>query len=118
MIVVLDANALMMPFEYRINLDSELRKLVGDVEIYVPSCIIGEIKKLAAKRWEAKAALKLLKKYKICKTDSMGDEGVVECGEKLKAIVVTNDKKLQKKLKEKGIKIIYLSNYHLMIEND
>ena len=116
--VVLDANALMMPFEYGINLDSELERLVGEADIYVPSCVIGEIEKLSKRRWEAKAALKLLKKYKICETNCMGDEGVVDCGERMRAIVVTNDEGLQQKLRKKGIRIIYLSNYHLVIEND
>ena len=35
--VVLDANALMMPFEYKINLDLELLRLLGEYEAYVPS---------------------------------------------------------------------------------
>ena len=116
--IVLDANALMMPFEYGINIDSEIEKLIGKADIFVPSSVIGELKRLANKRWEAKAALKLLKKYRICNTERMGDEGVIECGKKLEAIVVTNDKALQKRLKERGIRVIYLSNYHLKMEND
>ncbi len=116
--VVLDANALIMPFEYGVNIDLELKRLIGDVDIYVPSCVVGEVERLAKKRWEAKAALQLLKKYKICETEFMGDEGVIDCGRKLGAYVVTNDRKLQKRLKKAGIKVIYLSNYHLVMNDD
>ena len=34
--VLLDANALLMPFQFRINLEAELRRLLGDVDIVVP----------------------------------------------------------------------------------
>jgi len=116
--VVLDSNALLMPFEYNINLDFEIKRLVGDAEIYVPSCVVGEVERLSKRRWEAKAALELLKKYRICETDRVGDNGVIDCSERLNAIVVTNDRELRQKLLRKGIRVIYLSNHHLAMGND
>jgi len=38
--VVLDANALMMPFQYRINIDMELQRLLGNPAVYVPTSVI------------------------------------------------------------------------------
>ena len=34
--VVLDANALLLPFQFRVNLESELRRLLGDHERGIP----------------------------------------------------------------------------------
>src|SRR6266571_9426019 len=36
-LVLLDANALLMPFQFQVHLDAELRRVVGDVEIAIPT---------------------------------------------------------------------------------
>ncbi len=118
MSVVLDANALLLPFQFKINLDLELQRLVGTVEIYVPSCTVGEVRRLAKKRWEAQAAEQLMEKYKIIEVESLGDDGVIEAGKKLNAYVVTNDRKLIERLVKEGIRVITLKNGHLVIEYD
>ena len=116
--VVLDANALMMPFEYRLNLDLEIRNTLGDANIFVPSCIVGELERLSKKRWEAKAALQLARKYEIINVENLGDKGVLEAAKKLKAYVVTNDRALARILKKEGIKVLSMKQNHLVIEND
>src|SRR2546425_12463991 len=35
-LVLLDANALLMPFQFQVHLDAELRRVVGDVEVAGP----------------------------------------------------------------------------------
>jgi rRNA-processing protein FCF1 len=116
--VVLDANALMMPFEYKINLDVEITRVLGNADVYVPRCIVGELKRLSKSRWEAKAALQLAQKYKIVDVDQLGDKGVLEAAKKLCAYVVTNDRELAKILKNEGIKVLSLKQNHLVMEND
>ncbi len=61
--VVLDTNALLMPFEQRLNIDSQLRELLGDPEVFVPGPVIGELKR--SKNKFARAALQLASKYSI-----------------------------------------------------
>ena len=39
-IIILDTNALFIPFEFRINLDSELKRLFGVYEIIIPTCVL------------------------------------------------------------------------------
>ena len=39
--VVLDTNALLMPFEMRMNLDLSVQNLLGDVRFVVPGPLIG-----------------------------------------------------------------------------
>src|SRR5207247_5187201 len=57
--VVLDANALLLPFQFRVNLEAELRRLLGEHEILVPSAVLDELKGLARSLREARSALKL-----------------------------------------------------------
>ena len=65
--VVLDTNALLMPFEIRINLDLALRDLLGDTRIVVPGPLVGELKHLDHRF--AKAAIALARKYEIIPTE-------------------------------------------------
>ncbi|MCD6275720.1 MAG: PIN domain-containing protein [Thermoplasmata archaeon] len=116
--VVLDANALMMPFEYKINLDLELLRLLGKYEAYVPSCVLGELERVARRRWEAKAALQLADKYRRVEVESLGDRGVIEAAKKLKAAVVTNDRVLINKLIKEGIAVIFMKQNHLVMVDD
>lgn len=110
--VVLDTNALLMPFECTINLDLELKRLVGNCEIHVPTSVIEELSRSHNKY--AKAALELAGKYIIDKTSRWGDEAVIELATNLNAYVVTNDKNLISNLSSRGIKVILLrSRNHL-----
>ena len=95
--VILDANALIMPFQLGLNLDSELERLFGNHEIYVPSSVREELKGLGRND-----ALSLSDKYNRIKVSKKGDEGVLEAAEKLDGVIVTNDKEL-KKVKETNI---------------
>lgn len=104
--VVLDTNALLIPFERSINLDLELKSLLGDCEIFVPGPVIGELKRLKSKH--ARAALALASKYKIYETGIQGDAGVIQAAKELNAYVVTNDFPMQKKLRQAGLTPIFL----------
>ncbi len=115
--IVLDANALMMPFQFPVNLDAELRRLVGDSEIFVPSSVANELRRLSKGSRVAKAALELSEKYEQVEVRMKGDEAVIEAAASLGAAVVTNDARLLVKLKERGIPRIRLrSRNHLVME--
>jgi len=102
--VVLDSNALLMPFQFGINIDIEIRNLLGEVEVLVPSCVVAELKKLKDK--EAKAALSLAGKYKQVQTSLKGDQGVIEAARENRAAVVTNDQELISILRKSSIPAI------------
>ncbi|MCJ7606450.1 MAG: twitching motility protein PilT [Thermoplasmata archaeon] len=111
--VVLDANALMMPFQSRMNLDSELERLFGEVICLVPSSVLGELNGLREKH--AKAALALARKYEIVETDKRGDDAVIDVAERRSAVVLTNDRELIDRLRELGIGVVRLrSGRHLV----
>ena len=77
--VVLDTNALLMPFEIKMNLDLALRDLLGEVRIIVPGPLVGELKHMDHRY--AKAAIALARKYEIIPTEYTGDNAVVEMGQ-------------------------------------
>lgn len=113
--VVLDTNALLMPFEIRINLDLAIANLIGEARIVVPGPLIGELKHVNHKY--AGAALTLARKYEIIQTSASGDNAVIEAATMTNGYVLTNDKELRSKLRKLKIPLIYLrSGNHLIVE--
>ena len=113
--VVLDTNALLMPFEIKMNLDLAIRELLGEARIVVPGPLVGELKHLDHKF--AGAALSLARKYEIIPTVTTGDNSVMELAKKTGGYVLTNDKELRRRLRREKIPIIFLrSGTHLAID--
>lgn len=113
MIVILDSNALLMVFQFRINLESELNRILGSYEIVVPSTVKKELKTLKDKH--AKIALSFSERYRTISANGNPDDSILELAEK--GIVVTNDKILKKRLREKNIPVVFLrGKNHLEIE--
>jgi len=112
--VILDSSAIMMLFEFSIDLEDELTRLLGVYHIIVPSPIVKELEFLSKngtgnKKMKAKASLKLIENYDIVDAvDKSGDDSVIELARKTKGIVVTNDKGLRNRLKEISISVIFL----------
>ncbi len=107
--VILDTNSLLMPFQFSLNLDYEIRRLIGNAQIYVPSSVIDELMAL-----DKKAPLELSKKYCKVEVEKKGDDGVLEAAEKLDGVVVTNDKELKKRALEQKNAVAFLrSGSHL-----
>ncbi len=101
--VVLDANALIMPFDSSINLDDELERVIGNPDIYVPSSVIDELRRL-----NRKDALKLAERYPEIDVEGTKDTGVLEAAEKLDSVIVTNDRGLLERARKKGIPVAFL----------
>ncbi len=113
--VVLDTNALLMPFEIKMNLDLALKDLLGEARIVVPGPLVGELKHLDHKF--AGAALSLARKYEIIPTQATGDSAVIELAKATGGYVLTNDKELRRRLRREKVPIIFLrSSTHLAID--
>lgn len=111
----MDANALLMPFQFKINLDNELKRLFGETPIFVPSSVLGELANSMDKY--AKAALALARKYGIVETELRGDEAVLEIAAQREAAVVTNDRGLIARLREKRLPVVRLrSRKYLVVD--
>ncbi len=106
---ILDANALIMPFQFGINLDAELGRVLGNPDVYVPTSVIEELKGL-----DRKDALQLADKYKTIEVSKKRDSGVLEAAEKTGGVIVTNDKGLKNRARKKEIPVVFLrSRSHL-----
>ncbi len=110
---MLDANALMMPFQFRMNLDREIRRLLGEIRILVPSSVLGELSRLRTR--EAKAALALGHRYEVVRTELAGDDAVLDVAIRNNAAVVTNDKELISRLKEAGLPAVRLRSGRYLV---
>jgi len=108
--VVLDTNALLMPFTEGTRLEELLDELLGAHTLHVPTSVISELKNLMKNRGElgraAKMALKLSERAKSEPTGRMGDDGILEVARRLGALVVTNDKKLQIECQKSGLEVL------------
>ncbi len=104
----------MMLFEFSIDLEKELTRLLGSFQLVVPTSIIKELEFLSknakgSKKTKAKASLKLIKKFNtINSNEKRGDDSILYVAKKTNGIVVTNDKELKNRLKEIAISVIFL----------
>ena len=109
-IVVVDANALMMPFQFSLNIDLELERLLGSFEMVVPSSVIVELRRVASeqKASAAKGALRLAEKYSVHPVPGTGDDAVLAAAMKLGAFLLTNDAGLRRRAREAGLRTVCL----------
>lgn len=122
--VVLDTNFLMSIEEFSFDFFSELNRLLDiKYKLVTLKPVVHELKRISRRGGEkgvvAKVGLKLLDKVKVLDTNIKGpDRAILDFAKKKDAIVCTNDKELKNKLRESGVKIIYLrSKTHLEMEN-
>ena len=115
--VVLDTNALLMPFEVGINLDLAVQELLGEVRFVVPGPLVGELKHLQESNRFAKPALALARSKEIVQCDGHGDDAVIEVATRENGYILTNDKELRRRARTLHIPLLYLrSGTHLIVE--
>src|SRR5213080_570534 len=90
-LVLLDANALLMPFQFQVHLDVELRRVLGDVEVAIPSPVLAELALLADHDRDARAAQRLAKNYRVVEGHGSADDALMDLAAEHHAVLVTND---------------------------
>jgi rRNA-processing protein FCF1 len=112
--VILDTNAVLMMFEFSLDIESELSRLLGSYEIIIPTSVQDELMMLAKKGYGrraqyARAGLQLIKKYTLYDDDTQPvDDSILKIALTIEAFVLTNDKTLHNRLKQKQVNVIYL----------
>lgn len=108
--VVIDTNALLLPFTDGTDLEGGLEALVGAHERVVPAPVMEELARLASEEGmrgqAAKGALRLAARARIEATHLPGDDGVLEVARRLAAVVVTNDRALQQECARSGLRCV------------
>lgn len=120
--IFLDTNFLIDVVRFKINLEEieEIDSLLGSYKLVVPTAVLDELEKISktkkSERNFALLALKLVEKFSVEKSTKKNADSDLIAKADENSLVATNDSKLRKILKSKGIKTIYLrSRKHLEI---
>ena len=113
--VVIDTNFFMVPFQFNVDIITELEKLLPSYKLTTPSFVINELKGLKNNnkgkiRLNANLALKLANSSKVEIKDIslLENETVDDALLRVSEILATNDIELKKRAKDKGITVAYL----------
>ena len=116
--VILDSNALFVPVQFKIDIFSELERLLQrNFELILLSPVKRELMTLAGKgppgmRRNAEYALRLAEKCKYVEVDAaasaLTDDAIVGVARDWEAPVFTNDRQLRKRLRDISVPVIYV----------
>jgi len=109
--IVFDTNALLMPFEFGTNPYEGASQAVPGAELITLEKCINELKGLQPLNWESILTLGLKNGLKIIKSSINGlsvDNTIVEFAKREKAIVLTQDKLLKKKLLNNSLRVLIM----------
>ena len=113
--VVIDTNFFMVPFQFNVDIVTELEKLLPSYKLTTPSFVINELKGLKRNtkgkvRLNANLALKLANSSKIEIKDIslLENETVDDALLRVSEVLATNDIELKNRAKDKGITVAYL----------
>ncbi len=106
--VLLDTNALFLPFTRHFPLEREVTRLVEGAVIEVPQSVRGELDRLVLRgRGYARAARSYAERFPVTPTDLRGDAALETLARDLGAIILTADRELRRRLHAKGMKILF-----------
>jgi len=116
--IILDANALFVPLQFKIDIFEELKELLSrNFQLILPKPVRDEIERIARKgspkmRKAAAYALNLAEKCTLIDLgeDFTGspDEAILKLAREWKCPVFTNDGKLRKRLRDINVPVIYV----------
>ena len=113
--VVIDTNFFMVPFQFNVDIITELENLLPSYKLTTPSFVINELKGLKNNnkgkvRLNANLALKLANSSKVEIKDIslLENETVDDALLRVSEVLATNDIELKNRAKDKGITVVYL----------
>ena len=113
--VVIDTNFFMVPFQFNVDIITELEKVLPSYKLTTPSFVINELKGLKRNnkgkiRLNANLALKLANSSKVEIKDIslLENETVDDALLRVSEVLATNDIELKNRAKNKGITVVYL----------
>jgi hypothetical protein len=113
--VLLDANALMIPSQFRVDLFTELTNLIGTYEPFILTEVLHELRGLSRGKGKAGSAARgALLLAERCREVESGyaegtvDEKIIRYAREHGCMVLTNDRKLRQELLSLEIPVITL----------
>lgn len=117
MSVLLDANGLMIPGQFGVDVFSAIEGLVGSFEPVTLEEVVRELEGLSKGRGRdasaAKVGLSLSRRCMVQKSPVTGvpvDDMIVQFADSTGCMVLTNDRRLRERLLDKNIDVISLRN--------
>jgi len=118
-LVLVDTNFLLVPGQFGVDIIGELNRILDvKFEVVVPNVVLDELNVIERKAkgkdlMAVRMAKKLIERFKVVEIgkfrEKPADTQIYEFAVKNPNVVVcTNDKLLKKKLREKGIPVVYL----------
>ncbi len=105
--VLLDANALFLPFTQGIDLDREVGRWQPGARLLVPDAVRRELEELEARGTRgAPLARGLAARFERCASPGRGDDALFAAAQRLGAAVVTADRALRDRLAEAGLVVL------------
>ena len=113
--VVIDTNFFMVPFQFNVDIITELENTLPSYKLTTPSFVINELKGLKRNnkgktRLNANLALKLANSSKVEIKDIslLENETVDDALLRVSEVLATNDIELKNRAKNNGITVVYL----------
>ena len=113
--VVIDTNFFMVPFQFNVDIITELENKLPSYKLITPSFVINELKGLKRNnkgkvRLNANLALKLANSSKVEIKDIslLENDTVDDALLRVSEVLATNDIDLKNRAKDKGITVVYL----------
>jgi rRNA-processing protein FCF1 len=116
--IILDANALFVPFQFNIDIFEELKILLNrNFELVLLSPTLHEVQRIASQgspsmRKKASYALNLAEKCKLLEVNSEAatptDDLILQVAARCKYPVFTNDRQLRNRLRDINMPVIYV----------
>jgi uncharacterized protein len=111
--VILDTNALFLPVRRGFPLEAEIDRQLPGARPAVPSSALEELDRLAATLTaDARTARQLADRFPVVRTEHAGDDGILDVAVRLQAVVVTADRALQRRLRDKGVSVLIPRDRH------
>ncbi len=106
--ILLDTNFLLLPLQFHIDLAKEFDRLIGaPYQAITLTPLLSELTSLTKNKRLPLPHLKI----EVIPSSKKGDDAVFDYAIHHPVIVATNDRKLRKRLREAGVKTIFLRNY-------
>jgi len=107
-VVLVDANALLLPFTSHFRLEEEIYGQVDGARILVPESVLGELEQVASRGTpNARAAREFARRFETVPTRAQGDDALVDLGRRMQAWVLTGDRALRTRLLEAGVRVLF-----------
>ncbi|GEM_PF-1410371 len=110
---VLDTSFLLMHLQERVDIFTELKLMLGEVELVVPEQVLGELERLGSRGGKtgrfARSALQLVRDR--CRVVRVEAESADEAVERLAGedtIICTNDKVLKERVRKRGSPVVFM----------